>query len=336
MERVTCDPMSVLVAFDLEGPLSPQDNAYEVMGRVPRGYELFERLSRYDDILALEGREDYEPGDTLALLVPFLLANGVIEADVREVSARAVLVPGAARTVQALKDQGLHVVIISTSYCQHAHNIAGRIGITHDRVACTQLPLDAMRDAVAPEDQEFVLEVQERLLAVSASREEEINRLCDAFFWSELPRRPLGGLLRQVEVVGGARKNSALARFAERFGIEPSRVVVVGDSITDFKMLATIEQAGGLAIVFNGNEYALPYGTCGVASRDLTAILPVIEAFVENGRSGAQNLIERLAPQPAVAEGPVYHWLPAQDLNQVLPAHKKFRKLLRGQAAKLG
>jgi len=60
-----------LIFFDLEGPLSPQDNAYEVMGLIPDGHRLFEVISRYDDLLTLEGREDYEPGDTLRLIVPW-------------------------------------------------------------------------------------------------------------------------------------------------------------------------------------------------------------------------------------------------------------------------
>ncbi|MDI6631280.1 MAG: hypothetical protein AB1507_06360 [Bacillota bacterium] len=329
--------MSCLIAFDLEGPLSPQDNAYEVMGCVPRGHELFERLSRYDDILTLQGQEGYEPGDTLMLLVPFLLANDLTEADIKNVSARAGLVPGAAEAIQMLQNQGLPVVIISTSYCQHAHNIAGQVGVSLERVACTHLPLEAMRSGVSGEDRAWVLKVQEQLLALPAAAEEEIGRLCDAFFWSELPGRPLGKLVAQVQVVGGARKTAALSRFASRFGVEPGRVVAVGDSITDFKMLAAVQQAGGLGIVFNGNEYALPHGGCGVAAADLRAILPVVETFLAGGRPAVERWVKKAVSPPDVAGGPAYHWLPAaQDLEPVLAVHKRFRKLLRGQAAKLG
>ena len=78
--------MRDLVCFDLEGPLSPQDNAYEVMGLLPNGHKIFEVISRYDDLLALEGREEYEPGDTLALIVPFLVYHGITEQDVKRVS----------------------------------------------------------------------------------------------------------------------------------------------------------------------------------------------------------------------------------------------------------
>jgi len=114
------------------------------------------------------------------------------------------------------------------------------------------------------------------------------------------------------------------------------RVVVVGDSITDFKMLALAEEAGALAIVFNGNEYALPYGSCGVAARELRAVLPLIEAFLEGGRSLVRERVRAFESCSSLS-GPVYHWL-AEDVRveAVLPIHKKFRQLVRGEAAKLG
>ena len=69
-----------LICFDLEGPLSPQDNAYELMKLFPGGDKIFEVVSRYDDLLTLEERADYEPGDTLALIVPFLILHDISEA----------------------------------------------------------------------------------------------------------------------------------------------------------------------------------------------------------------------------------------------------------------
>ncbi len=48
--------MNNFIAFDLEGPLSPQDNAYDLMKLFPDGDKLFEVISRYDDLLTLEAR----------------------------------------------------------------------------------------------------------------------------------------------------------------------------------------------------------------------------------------------------------------------------------------
>jgi len=45
----------------------------------PNGDKIFEVISRYDDLLTLEEREDYEPGDTLSLIVPFLALHNISE-----------------------------------------------------------------------------------------------------------------------------------------------------------------------------------------------------------------------------------------------------------------
>ena len=49
--------MANFICFDIEGPLSSQDNAYELMKLFPNGDRIFEAISRYDDLLTLEGRE---------------------------------------------------------------------------------------------------------------------------------------------------------------------------------------------------------------------------------------------------------------------------------------
>jgi len=60
-----------LICFDLEGPLAPQDNAYELMKLFPNGDKIFEVISRYDDLLTLEGREVMNRETLLLLSFPF-------------------------------------------------------------------------------------------------------------------------------------------------------------------------------------------------------------------------------------------------------------------------
>jgi energy-converting hydrogenase A subunit R len=133
-----------MICFDLEGPLSPQDNAYEVMKLAKNGGTVFEALSKYDDILALKGRTGYEPGDTLKLIVPFLIYYGITEQDIKTVSERAVLVDGMKETVDWLRGEGIPVRIISTSYQQHAHSVGERLGVSKDDIASTLLDFKSM------------------------------------------------------------------------------------------------------------------------------------------------------------------------------------------------
>ena len=126
----------------LEGPLSLQVNAYEVMKLIgDEGARIFERISRYDDLLTLQGRAGYEPGDTLALIVPFLLVHDITEADFRRVSARTKIVDGATTLFRQLQADSWEIYIISTSYEQPAHPIGRQLGVP-DHIICTQLNLE--------------------------------------------------------------------------------------------------------------------------------------------------------------------------------------------------
>ena len=65
---------------DGEGPIVFKDLAADITEKtVPR---LFPVLSFYDDYLVEVGTEGYQAGDTLALIVPHLLAHDVTDEDV--------------------------------------------------------------------------------------------------------------------------------------------------------------------------------------------------------------------------------------------------------------
>ncbi len=333
--------ISGLIAFDLEGPLSPQDNAYEVMGLTEKGYEVFERLSRYDDILTLEERPDYEPGDTLYLILPFLIAEGTGKDEVLNVSKKASLTPGAQETIKTLKEKGYTIVIISTSYEPHAHFIGERLGITPEYIACTPFPSEKIE--MDSEEKKRLLSLKETLLEISPVDDESLKKVLDQFYLKVLPEMGLYNKISDLKVVGGRRKVSALKGFMERFKVEPSQTVSIGDSITDFRMLDYINKSGGLAIVFNGNEYSVPYATIGVAGESLLGIVEPVEIFFEKGLRAVKDFVKRsetITPQ-STEEGNfdrTYYTLieGCEDLDSVIAIHKLMRRRIRGRAAQLG
>ncbi|MER3501288.1 MAG: hypothetical protein IMHGJWDQ_001855 [Candidatus Fervidibacter sp.] len=323
----------LLVAFDLEGPLSPQDNAYELMALLPEGRRLFERISRYDDLLALKGRFGYEPGDTLKLLLPFLLAHGINETHIRQVSTQAVLVSGAAECVQAIWARGWQPCIISTSYEPHALHIAEQVGVPPNLVAATKVDFTALEGALTDDTYSLVLTWQQRVLECPADDDECLKRVLDEFFWQHLVKFPIGIVL-DLPVMGGRRKTEALREFLRRSGLPIHSCAAIGDSITDAHMLQTVRDEGGLAIVFNGNEYALPYGVVGVASTDLKAILPLLDIFASEGVRAVKEWVA--AQHPKDEWDAHYHVLSEDTWQRALPFHRRFRQAVRGQAAKLG
>jgi energy-converting hydrogenase A subunit R len=325
------------ICFDLEGPLSPQDNAYELMKHFPEGGRIFEVISRYDDLLALEGKEGYEPGDTLALIVPFLLYHGLSESDIAMLAARATLVPGAPDLVAQLKGWGWEVFCITTTYEQYARRICQRVGISPHHIACTAFPLDRYRSGRGSADWASVGRVEKDILALKLEDDAAIKARLDRFFWVELAGTELGIALAEVRPVGGRRKAEALERFAQTYGLPLSEAVVVGDSITDAEMFKAVNKAGGLAIAFNANQYALPYATIGLASTHLSDLADALEAWQKGRLPAVEALVRAREKVGGKGDRGHFHWLLGRkDMDQPLAVHRRIRRLVREEAGKLG
>lgn len=324
-----------LIFFDMEGPLSVQDNAYELMKLFPDGGKVFEVISRYDDLLALEGREGYEPGDTLALIVPFLVCHSLSLRDIEGLADRAFIVDGARELINSLKDW--HVFCISTSYEQYASRIVRRVGIAQENVACTRFDVKRYQSLAKEGDLAIVRDIEREILTIKLGDDESMKKRLDHFFWVELPRTSLGLALEEVKPMGGRRKAGALQRFVQAYGGSLERTVAVGDSITDASMLEAVNNAGGLAIAFNANEYCLPYATIGLASTNIGDLRTALDAWEQGGRETVETIIREKEKGGGKGDRENFHWLEGRsDLKEPLEIHKRTRRIVRQEAGKLG
>ena len=326
-----------LICFDLEGPLAPQDNAYELMKLFPNGDKIFEVISRYDDLLTLEGRESYEPGDTLALIVPFLAYHGIKEEQIGIMGQRAALTPGASELVSKLKVHGWQVFCASTSYEQYATGITQRLGIPTQNVACTSFPLNKISQSLTQDDFTLLEEMEKQIPNLSSMVDDDIKKLLDHFYWQELPQTKSGKMVTEVKPMGGSRKVKALEHFAAKTGEPLSHWVTVGDSITDFNMLQVVDNAGGLAISFNANEYALPYSTMSLASTRLDDLWVILETWDKGERSAVEKMVREKEEIGGEGKRGHFHWLAgSNDITEPLKIHSRIRRLVRKEAARLG
>ncbi len=330
--------MSDFICFDLEGPLTPRDNAYELMKLFPNGDKIFEVISRYDDLLTLEGREDYEPGDTLALIVPFLVLHNISEDNIASLAANATFTGGAEKLVSWLEHSGWRVFCITTTYEQYAIHITQKLGIYAHNVACTQFPLAQIRQTLSEENLKLLQQAEEEILTMYPPADDDrIKQSLDNFFWEKLPNTDLGKAIRQIKPIGGQRKVEALNRFADKYNNPLSRWVVVGDSITDFKMLKVVEAEGGLSIAFNANKYALPYATMSLASTFLSDLTDVLAAWKKGQRKEVERLVKEKERIGGSGDRGYYHWLSGRkNIDEVVQLHKRIRRLVREEAGKLG
>lgn len=339
-----------IICFDLEGPLSGQDNAYEVFKLIPDGEQMFRAISYYDDMVCglVPGkrewrRENYEAGDTLKLIIPHFVHHGVKEDDIRQVSTKATLVPGVKELFNELEAEGWRRNIVSTSYSQHAYNIGAQIGLTPNDIYCTQMPLDRMKGAYSGEAGALLNEFEHRLKGFSpddfgTAKDEELKAVLDKFYWEDLPRTKLGEATRSVAVMGGARKAWAVERVARDANAFFEQMAFVGDSITDSQAAKVIEATRGLMTAFNGNDFVIPFATIGFATTNMNHLKPALDVWQGNGRAGLRDWINN-QPEPTGEFDTRYNWITDatdEQVRQIVDTHRRFRRKLRDDAAALG
>jgi len=167
--------------------------------------------------------------------------------------------------------------------------------------------------------------------------DDRIKQRLDDFFWKKLPDTDMGKAIKQVKPVGGRRKGDALNKFADNYDQPLAGWVVVGDSITDFRMLQAVEAAGGLAIAFNANEYALPYATMSLASTFISDLTEVLAAWKKGQRKEVERLVKEKEGIGGEGDRGYCHWLSGRkDIDEVITIHKRIRRLVREEAGKLG
>ncbi len=245
---------------DCEGPLSINDNAFELAGHfIPQGENFFSKVSKYDDILVDEiKRPGYNAGDTLKLVIPFLIAYGVNNQKIIDYSRENVsLIAGAKETLSMVKSM-MPSFIVSTSYGQYINALCNLTGFPFENTYFTQADLD--KHPISPEEKERIMEIKDIILDGA-----DFNTM-DSLFFEEIPQMEIGKILSEVKTVGGEGKKLAVEDILERNNASPSSVMYVGDSITDVEPLKFVKENKGVSVSFNGNEFALNAAEIAVIS----------------------------------------------------------------------
>lgn len=93
---------------------------------------------------------------------------------------------------------------------------------------------------------------------------------------------------------GGVHKANAVDRVSRLTKTPVSRMVIVGDSITDIGMMDRVVKAGGLGIAFNANNDLLMRKPNVVyAGRTLKPAYGIMKAFIAYGHAGVKKVVDR-------------------------------------------
>ncbi|MBE6513064.1 MAG: hypothetical protein E7Z75_08000 [Methanobrevibacter olleyae] len=278
---------------DCEGPLTLNDNAYELADEfIEDGGKLFKIISRFDDYLVDDVKlENYHAGDTLKLIVPFYKLAGLTNEKMIKFSRENIyLVDGSDDTLR-FANELIDSFIVSTSYGQYIEALCNYIDFPFQNTYHTQLDVcgatnfnqfDKKSDNVSSqannsqtivgdkspkfiEELKKVEEFRKIILEHGDESEEDFNVLYDIFF-NEFPKLEINRYIESVKTVGGKGKQIAVEDIVEKLDLGQGSIIYMGDSITDVEPLQYARDNGGLSVSFNGNEYPLNVAELAVIS----------------------------------------------------------------------
>jgi energy-converting hydrogenase A subunit R len=291
---------------DCEGPISKNDNAYELTSHfIPNGDKFFSVVSKYDDALAdIIKKRGYKAGNTIRLILPFLKAYGVTNRKMIDFSTKHImLLPGARETIQFIREI-MPSFIVSTSYEQYISALCKAIEFPLENTHSTRIDID--RHRISEGEVRTLRQLTKEIAAmydfespVNASSQDHLlsydettMKCLNEIFWNKIPKMSIGKAFDEVNPVGGEEKAKATNAIVAETGSSVSSVMYVGDSITDVECFRSVRDGGGLTISLNGNEYAVREADIAAISENTIVTSILADVFARSGREEVLQLAQ--------------------------------------------
>ncbi|UCC28074.1 MAG: HAD hydrolase family protein, partial [Candidatus Bathyarchaeota archaeon] len=194
--------------------------------------------------------------------------------------------------------------IVSTSYEQYIRVLCNFLEFPFENAYCTRLDLD--RYKLTEKEEERLRQLRKEMSALptleiprnaqvvtdfSTQHQKTLEKL-NEIFWKDISSMKIGEIFSEVNPIGGYEKAEAVQDITSRAQSDLSDVMYVGDSITDVSAFRLIREVGGLAISFNGNEYAIREAEIAALSENAVVTAILADSFNRLGKDGVFQLLD--------------------------------------------
>ncbi|MER2013206.1 MAG: HAD hydrolase family protein [Methanobrevibacter sp.] len=334
---------------DCEGPLTLNDNAYELSAHfIENGGELFKVLSLYDDYLAdIVKKENYKVGNTLKFILPFFVCENLKNQDMVDFSQKNIYAVRDSKFLLKYLKKAMNTYIVSTSYGQYIEALSNYMDFPFENTFYTKVDVDAL--TLNDDEMEKIAKFKQEIL-----KDPENYDLFDEIFYSEIPKMAIYESIKEINVVGGEGKKEAIDEIIGRDNINTGEILYIGDSITDVEPLDFARKNNGISISFNGNEYPLKVAeiaivspsavtTCVIANiyakYDKRTVLRFIDDY--NNSDNLEELFEKYDVDLEIknkfldvfsnGEYPIIKIIDEDNFDDILKVSKDMRNNIRGQ-----
>lgn len=272
---------------DCEGPLTLNDNAYELSASfIENGGELFKILSLYDDYLAdIVKKENYKAGNTLKLILPFFAVENLANSDLVDFSKNNIFAVRGSKFLLKYLKKAMNTYIVSTSYGQYIEAVSDYMEVPFENTFYTNVDMDSLQ--INDDEIQKIIEFKDLIL-----NNPKDYGLFDDIFFNRIAKMGFYDKIKDIEVVGGSGKKLAIDKIIERDGIDINEMLYIGDSITDVEPLEFARSNNGISISFNGNEYPLKVAEIAVVSPNAVATAVIANVYAENDKGKVLEFID--------------------------------------------
>lgn len=272
---------------DCEGPLTLNDNAYEMADKfIENGGELFKILSLYDDYLVdIVKKENYKAGNTLKLILPFFVVENLTNRDFIDFSKDNIYAVRDSKFLLNYLKNAMNTYIVSTSYGQYIEAVSNYMQLPFENTFYTKVDIDSLK--LNDEEIKKIIEFKDLIL-----KNPDDYELFDDIFFNQISKMGIYEKIRDIEVVGGEGKKLAIDEIIRRDDINQDQIFYIGDSITDVEPLAFAHKNNGISVSFNGNEYPLKVAEIAIISPSAVATAVIANVYAENDKNYVLEFIK--------------------------------------------
>lgn len=289
-----------------DGILSKNDFARDLCAKTIRnGGRFFDVVSRFEDLsnYAIE-RDETKDHQTMKMIIPFLKAFGVTDHFAYQFAKDNLnIMPGADGTATYLRNL-LPTFITTGSYEHHMMAICDALDFPLENVTCTKVEFDPVEND-RNENKRLreiantiaSLRLPKTLYTVTESTflDEDDAKLImemEDIFDNQLPEMDAYKAYKDIVSIGSNQKAFALLEVRRRTEIEFNSTAFIGSGLNDYQALDLVRDSDGLAISFNGSEYAVRGCNIAVMSSNTIVLDVLIGEFYNEGIQAVYDMVD--------------------------------------------
>ncbi|MCQ2053007.1 MAG: hypothetical protein MJZ03_03630 [archaeon] len=268
---------------------------------IRNGGKFFDVISRYEDLTTFALREE-KPVQAVKIITPFLKAFGVTDHYAYNFAKKDLKVMSGARTTMGYLQNLLPTFITTDSYEHHVMAICDSLNVPMEMVTCSKIVFDS--DCTNKQENKRLRELSNKIASLKIP---DINysftgleylhnddvKIVDTMnkIVEEIIEMETWSFFEDVFSVNVNEKVCTMMEIKKKTSIEFENTVFIGSDVDDYRSLDIINNDGGLAISFNGSEYAVRGCNVAVVSSNTIVLDVLVGEFYNEGIQAVADII---------------------------------------------